>query len=334
MPGVEFPEVPLDQYKLYLQINQMIYDGGLTNSYKKILDISVKENELNSELTIKNLQKSVSNIFFATILLNSQEKIIDNQLKTLYEQFKIIESSVKNQVLPSVNKDIMESEILKIEQKADDLKVLKESSIKILSAYTGNNLSAQKLIQPKININIADSISSPNLELLKIQDQKLDLLNNQITAQRMPKIYAFGQAGYGKPGLNMLSDEFSPYFFAGVTFSWNIYDWNNAKRKKQINRINQQSLLVQKQNIQTALDIQQINILAKIKSTQIAIEKDLKIIELMNKIIKTYDSQLKNGIITSSEYIIELNKLSQAKLQLELHKIQLEQLKFNFNNIY
>ncbi|MEA3451315.1 MAG: TolC family protein [Bacteroidota bacterium] len=334
IPGADAIEMPLDQYKAYLQINQLIYDGGITKSYKQMLDISIQENNLNTQIRILDIQKSVSNIFFMTILLDKQEKILANQLKTLNEQFKIIESSVKNQVLPPVHRDIMESEILKIEQKADEITVLKNSSLKILSEYTTLDLSSSKIIIPDIEITLQDTVSSPNIELLDLQSQKINLLDKQLTAQRMPKAFAFAQAGYGRPGLNMINTDFAPYFIGGVTLSWTIYDWNKTKRNRQIYDLKNESLSYQKQNIQLAVDVKKSNIIAKINSTEQAIEKDKKIIKLMTRILKTYDSQLKNGIITSSEYIIKLNKLSQAELNLELHKIQLEQLKFNYNNIY
>ena len=335
MPGVEFPTVPLDQYKAYLQINQLIYDGGMTKSYSSLLDLNVQENSSNSAIQQLEIENNVAKIFFLSLLLEKQTRIVENQLDVLNNQLKIIESGIKNHILTPINRDILLSEILKNEQNLDEIISIKQANLKILEQFTGQVFSDNTiLIFPEININLIDTTQSPNIDLLEIQTQKIFVLDKQISASRKPKVFAFGQGGYGRPGLNMLSDEFNPYFIVGVKFSWQIYDWNNAKRNRQINEIRVQSIDINKKNIQLNISSQKENILAQIESKNISITKDKQIIELQNKILKTYNSQLKNGIISSSEYIIQVNKVAQAELMLELHKIQLTQLKFQYNNIY
>lgn len=335
IPGVEMPTVPLDQYKAYLEIHQLIYDGGMTKSFSNILDLSFDENQTKSEIQEIEIGKSIAKIFFLAQLLDKQVDIIENQLKTLNNQLKIVDISVKNDVLIPVNRDILLSEILKVEQKLDETRILKSSTIKVLGQYTGHFFSEDAdFAAPMIILNTTDTTVSPKIEILDIQSHKLDLMNNQVSATRRPQVYAFAQGGYGRPGLNMLSDEFSPYFIGGIAFSWKLYDWNNANRNRQINTIKHDQIQIEKQNTILAINIQKENILAKIKSLDEAIIKDFQIIDLQENILKTYNSQLKNGIITSAEYVIEVNKLSQAQLTLELHKIQLEQLKFEYTTVY
>lgn len=332
--GIDFPSVSNDQYNSYLLLNQLIYDGGLTKSYRELLNLSIDENIAKSDIQEYEIKKQVATVFFMTLLLDKQIDIIDNQLKTLNQQLKIVEASVKSDVVTPVNRDIFLSEVLKVQQKLDEAKIDKQSALNVLNALTGSDFSVDsKIISPELSI-LNDSSTSPRLQLYDLQSQKLDLMQNQVNATRHPQVYAFGQAGYGKPGLNMLSEDFSPYFIVGVKFSWRIYDWNNAKRSRQIYSVNNSQVQIEKQNAYVTINTQKINILAQIESVEKSIETDKQVIELQEKIVKVYDSQLKNGIITSSDYIIEVNKLSQAQLMLELHKIQLEQLKFGYNNIY
>ncbi|MBN2890950.1 MAG: TolC family protein [Bacteroidales bacterium] len=335
IPGIEMPSVPLDQYKAYLEINQMIYDGGLTKSYSNLLSLSNTENISKSSIQEIEIGNNIAKIFFLALLLDKQEEIINNQLKTLNEQLKIVDISVKNNILTPVNRDILQSEILKVEQKFDETKILKSSTIKVLEQFTGQTYNSDvDFLFPDLSINQTDTSISPRIELFDIQSQKLEIMDNQISATRRPQVYAFAQGGYGRPGLNMLSDEFSPYFIAGVSFSWRIYDWNNANRNRQINAIKTNQINIEKDNTQIGITVQKENILAQINSLEQSIDKDKQIIILQENILKTYNSQLKNGIITSSEYVIEVNKLSQAQLTLELHKIQVEQLKYEYNNVY
>ncbi len=335
IPGIEMPEVPLDQYKCYVELNQLVYDGGITNTMGDLLELQHNEQFAKSKIQRFEIENNVAKIYFIALLLDKQSQILENQLTNLKEQLKIVEISIKNQVLTPVNRDILKSEILKLEQKRDENQIMKMSAYSILSEYTGLSFDEKtKLTFPSFSIVEIDTNSSPRIDMLDVQSQKIDVLNNQVVCSRRPQVYAFLQGGYGKPGLNMLSNDFNPYFYGGVKFSWKIYDWNNSVRNQKINELKNQQIQIEKQNIEISLNIQKENLSAQIKSLENALIKDDEIIELQQKILKIYDSQLENGIITTSDYIIELNKLTQAQLTKELHLIQIEQLKFNYLNIY
>lgn len=332
--GISLPEVPLDQYKAYLEANQILYDGGMTKIKTEMLDIGLQMSNAQAEIRKIEIKKAVSNIFFLAVLMDKQLAIINTQLQNLYEQLNIVELSIKNKILLPINKDILQAEILNVKQKTFEIAENRKAAINILSQYTGKKISdSTKLIFPD-NIDINQTSLSPKLTIIDIQKQQILLNNKELASARRPKIYLFAQAGYGRPGLNMLNNEFSPYFIGGIKMSWIIFDWNNSNRNRQINMIKQDEMEIERQNTLTKLNTQQLNILAKINTTKQQIETDKRVIELNKKIIKTYQSQLKNGIITTSEYIIQLNKLTQAKLQLELHKIQLIQLKYDYTLIY
>jgi outer membrane protein TolC len=63
------------------------------------------------------------------------------------------------------------------------------------------------------------------------------------------------------------------------------------------------------------------------------INSDLEIITLREKVLKTIDSQLKNGVITSSTYITEFTNLFEAENTLLKHRIQIQLAKANYNII-
>jgi outer membrane protein TolC len=60
------------------------------------------------------------------------------------------------------------------------------------------------------------------------------------------------------------------------------------------------------------------------------IKADLQIIELRESITKSASSQLDNGVITSTEYLQELNAEMLAKLNLATHQVQLKQARINY----
>lgn len=70
-------------------------------------------------------------------------------------------------------------------------------------------------------------------------------------------------------------------------------------------------------NIAMIKDYREIDKLSKI------LEKDEEIIALQEKIVQSSFSELQNGVITSTEYLIQLNMLIQAKIKRSQHELNL-----------
>jgi outer membrane protein TolC len=58
--------------------------------------------------------------------------------------------------------------------------------------------------------------------------------------------------------------------------------------------------------------------------------KDREILDLRSKVVKEYASRLDHGVITATEYLNELNAESEARLNINIHKIQLVQAKYQY----
>ena len=70
-----------------------------------------------------------------------------------------------------------------------------------------------------------------------------------------------------------------------------------------------------------------------IEKMEAIIASDIEVINLREDILQTADSQLKNGVITSSAYITELTNLYEDENTLVRHKIELQFTKANYNVI-
>ena len=139
----------------------------------------------------------------------------------------------------------------------------------------------------------------------------------------MPKIGAFVQGGYGKPGLNMLSNEFSPFYIGGLKLSWNISGFYTQKNNKQKIETSQKSIEVQKETFlfnNGLLTTQQVNEMEKLKTSM---KNDDEIITLKNNIKKATDSKLQNGTATVTDLLRDINSENIAKQARLLHEIQL-----------
>ena len=81
-----------------------------------------------------------------------------------------------------------------------------------------------------------------------------------------------------------------------------------------------------------ALCAQVVGNQSRIKIEEI-IKTDTEIIGLREYVEKSANAQLKNGVITTSEYLVEFTNLYEAKTNQKLHEVQLALAKANYQVI-
>jgi len=326
IPNVSIPSVSKDQYKAYAEFKQTIWDGGISNMNAKLENAILKNHLSQVEVEAYKLNEQVSQAFFTALVVQQKVAVLIAQKKVLIEKLKFIESGIKNGVIEPSAALIIKAEILNLEQNEIQLDAGKNSAVQMLSLLTGKLITQESnLVYNKSVIETNLKINRPEFMLFSKQSGQLNTQIELLDKVRNPKLFGFGQAGFGKPGLNMLNDEFDAYYLVGVGVSWNAFDWKNTERKKQVIKLQQQMINTQEetftQNIHILLSQQK----EQIKKLEKLLENDQQMISFRTDITKVAASKLENEIITSSDYIQELQAETVAKLNFEIHKIQLNE---------
>jgi outer membrane protein TolC len=232
----------------------------------------------------------------------------------------------------SSNADAMQAELMKIDQQLIETHTDQITAFRVLSELTSSTIPENsKLVLPQVQISsTAFEDKRPELQLYDIMQKKTGIMKDMVNTRWNPKLYAFGQAGYGRPGLNMLSNDFTPWWLIGAKLTWNIWNWNLSKNEKKIYDIQNDIIGTQKETFEKNVKIEATSNLAEIEKLSELLQKDEEIITLRTRITHTASSQLDNGVITSSDYIARLNEETLAKLALELHRIQLVKAKIAY----
>ena len=334
IPGAENPTVPKDQYKLYADLRQTIWDGGISAANSQLEDALLKSNLSELEVELYRLNEQVAQTFFTALVIKEQLNVLAEQKKVLTEQLKLVESGIKNGVLEKSAGLVIKAEILNINQKEIELDAIRNATFNMLSILTGKpNLQTTELIYVEPQINSEQIFNRPEYLFFNSKTEELETSINVLSKTRNPKLFGFGQAGYGKPGLNVLNPDFDTYYLVGVGVSWNAFDWKNTSRKKQIIKQHQEIIQFEKETFTQNIEI----LLAQQKEQITKIEKMLKndreMVALRTEISKAAASKLENEVITTSDYIQEVQNETIAKLNYELHKIQLNNAQEKYNLI-
>jgi outer membrane protein TolC len=327
-------ETAKDQYKVTFDANQLLYDGGMVKAQKSVTESTEKAELLQNDADLNKVTEQLNQVYFTLLVYKKNIKMMQSMRQTLLERQKIIESGFKNGVLQQSDVDNINIELLKSQQQIAELELGYSSFIKVLNEITGQEYKDSIALEiPIAEISDTLAFSKPELKMLEAQQDALANTDKVSKSNRLPKLYAFSTAGYGRPGLNMLSTDFEPFYMIGITLKWNIWDWNKTSRDRQSLAIQRDMLSSKRQALDRNLKITAENSHSRIKQLESALETDSAIVALRKTVTERSANKLDQGVITSSDYINDLNAETQARIQFEVHKIQLVQEKVNYLTI-
>lgn len=324
MPPLTIPVPDQDQYRLVAELNQLIWDGGNISAQKKSLKANVELEKKHLDTEVYALRERVNNLYFGILLMKSnlmQQTILENELQRNYDN---VATYVKNGVANEADLSAVKVEQLKAGQQRIQLEATLDAYIRMLSVLTGESLNeGMTFVRPNPDDElISPIINRPELKMFNAQVEAIETQKSLLKAKNMPKLGAFVQGGYGKPGLNMFDTEFSPYFLGGVRLSWNfsnLYTLNNDKKK----------IDLQQQTVNAQRDTFLHNLYIQIPQQQTEIEKykktmldDDEIIRHQTLIRKAAEVKVENGTMTVSDLMKEINAEEAAKQAKTLHEIQ------------
>ena len=332
MSGIE----PLnkDQYRATVSVNQLIYNGGATDASLQLKTTQLKTKQKQVEVSLYQLKQQINQLYFSVLLAQESQLLLNAKQAQLEAKLKEVQSGIKyGVILPSSDK-ILQAELLKISQQFNELESNKTSLVQTLSSLISQPLNASTIFQkPLLDTPLQTELTRPELELFQLKKEEIENSETLLSKQNAPKLLGFATGGYGNPGLNMLDNSFQTFYTVGVKVNWTVFDWKANKKQRQ-------SLAINKDFIENETEIFKLNTNIALNQQQKEIDKietfitsDLEIINLRKDVLKSADSQLKNGVITSSAYITELTNLYEDENTMVMHNIQLQLAKANYNVI-
>lgn len=323
--GVEIPHLSQDQYGITLEMNQTIWDGGVIKSSKDAVKSSSEVEKNNIEVSLYSVNERINQIYFGILLADAkieQNRLLKKFLTNSYEQ---VESYVKNGVANQSDLDAIKVDMIKAEQNEVDFITAKRTYITILSKFTGTDISFDsEFVKPSPERPSEGSIlRRPEMSLFDSQVMKYRSEYGRINSGLYPRLSIFATGGYGKPGLDMFENKFSPYYIAGIKLNWNIGNFYSLKSQRKLIRNNIDMVENQREMFLFNTDID-------IAQKELAIDKyvnqikyDDEIIRLKTSIRKASEAKIANGTISGTDLMQDINAEHAAIQSKITHEIQL-----------
>ena len=329
--GVNMKGLSKDQYKVGIDLQQTIYDGGTISSLRSIARQEEKVQKAQVETNLYQVRKRVNEMYFSLLLLNEQIKLNDDVKALLLSSEKKLASMLKGGTIATSDFENIRAERLSVEQQNESLKSQQQMLQHLLSTFCGIKVS--NIQKPAPFETTISSNKRPEMLLFDNQLQLSSVKEKALNSQVRPKLGVFAQGFYGYPGLNMFEDmmnrKWSLNGMVGVKLSWNVaalYSFKNDKAKLRLQREmteNAREVFLFNNQLE---EIQQNE---NIKRYHTMKQADDEIIMLRTNIRKAAESKLAHGIIDIHNLLREINNENAAKIQQTIHDIEMLKEMYN-----
>ncbi|WP_278793044.1 TolC family protein [Hoylesella nanceiensis] len=329
--GINMKGLSKDQYKIGIDLQQTIYDGGTISSLRSIARQEEKVQKAQVETNLYQVRKRVNEMYFSLLLLNEQIKLNDDVKALLLSSEKKLASMLKGGTIATSDFENIRAERLSVEQQNESLKSQQQMLQHLLSTFCGikvSNVQKPAPFETTISTN-----KRPEILLFDNQLQLSSIKEKALNTQIRPKLGIFAQGFYGYPGLNMFEDmmnrKWSLNGMVGVKLSWNVgalYSLKNDKAKLRLQReITENAREIFLFNNQ----LEEIQQNENIKRYHTMKQTDDEIIMLRTNIRKAAESKLSHGIIDINNLLREINNENAAKIQQTIHDIEMLKEMYN-----
>ena len=329
--GLNMKGLSKDQYKIGIDLQQTIYDGGAISSQRNIAQKEGKVQEAQTETNLYQVRRRVNEMYFSLLLLNEQIQLNEDVKALLLSSEKKLSAMVKGGTAATSDLDNVRAERLSVEQQNENLKQQKQMLQRILSVFCGLEVNNTQKPAP---VQIASSVNNrPEMRLYNSQLELTEAKEKALETQLRPKLGLFAQGFYGYPGLNMFEDmmnrKWSLNGIVGIKLSWNVSAFYTHKNDKA-------RLSAQREMIENAREVflfnnklEEIQQNENINRYQTMMKSDDEIIVLRTNVRKAAESKLTHGIIDVISLLREINNENAAKTQQSIHEIDMLKEMYN-----
>ena len=326
--GINLEGLRKDQYRVGVDIQQTVYDGGAISSQKEITRRKGELEEAQTDISLYQVRKRVNEMYFGLLLLDRQMELTKDLLALLTANEQKLASMAERGTAAVSDHQSVKAERLNIIQQSTSLEAQRRTLCRLLSAFCGITVATPSMPpHPTQQSYSIQQSSRPELKAIDAQLRLADAQEKALNVALMPKLGVFAQGYYGYPGMNMFEDmlrhRWSFNGLVGARFSWNIgalYTRRNDKTKIQL----------QRETAETGRDVflfnnrlEQIQQDENISRYRKLMADDAEIISLRTSVRKAAESKLAHGIIDVNDLVKEINNENTAKIQQSVHEIEM-----------
>lgn len=329
--GMDFEGLKNDQYKVLLDVNQNIWDGGYSGAKKQAAIAEAQVSAMETATELYKLKSKVTEVYFGILTTDAMIEQNDIAAGILKDNEKILEACLENGVAMESDLNAIRAEILSNEQNRIRLVGARDTYIHLLSLITGRPMDSRtEFLIPEATVYRQEygenEVKRYELALFDAREAALDARRKMIDAAVIPSFSLFAQGYYGYPGMNMFDDMLDYKWgfngVVGIRFRWNVSGL--FTRKNRLGQLEQsrRSIELQRETFLFNNRLEQTGKSAEIEQMLAIMEQDERIIVLRSSVREASEAKLANGTITANDLVRDIAAEFRARLDKSLHELE------------
>ena len=333
VPGAPTP--PNDTYDARFGLTQRLLDPTF-GARRAVLRAQSAQAEAQLDVRLYATRDAVNEAFFAALLAQEQQDELRATLTGLEAQLALAANRVREGAALRSEEAVVRAELLRRRQMLVDAGTTRAAALDVLSDLTGVAIdTTQRLVVPELADAVALVGSSkgrqrPEYAELASAREVLDRQADARRAEDLPRIAAFGRAGYGRPGLNPLNESFDTYWLAGVQLQWSPLRWGATRRDRELIAVQRRILETEVEALDRSLERATIRALATIDRQVAALALDADIITLREQVAEETRIRFTESAVTAAELIERQTELLAARITRAVHRVELAQARARY----
>lgn len=227
-----------DSYDFTLSVRQLIYDGGRLSSLRSAGEARIRAGEYSAEAGRLAVELKTKAAFFQTLMA---ERMVESAGRTREEASRHLDMvlSLRNQGM-AIENDVararlrVSSATLEVSERNTDLVKARaafrrsvgcDSEEPVTLVWNGDYKPAfveasRDRLDGRPEFRVFDSAREASL-----------LAGKAASAGLRPSVGLVAAYHYGRPGLDLPANDWMSYATAGISLSWNLWDWGETRRE-------------------------------------------------------------------------------------------------------
>ena len=323
LAGIDIPTLDKAQYGATLEVSQTLWDGGAIRSEQENARAQADVELRDLDVNLYALHERVNQLYFGILLVEAQTE--QNRLlqEELQQQCDRVASYVRNGVASQADWDALRVDLLKAKQDEAQCRHVRRAYAAMLGQLIGEDIGEEtELVKPEAALPAEVENCRPELALFDAQIRQFEALDRRVHAGVMPQLGLFVRGGVGKPGLDMLSDDFEAYYLAGVRLSWNLGAFYTKKNERRKIETGIRGVETQRETFlfNTSLDVAQRN--SEIDRYAEQLKYDDEIIALRESVKRASEKKMAEGTLSGTDLTRDIRAEQSARLDKIRHEIE------------
>ncbi|HRQ51261.1 MAG TPA: TolC family protein, partial [Agriterribacter sp.] len=133
LPGVSFPVIDKDQYKIQAELSQTLYDGGIANNQKAMIRAREQVQQQSIAVSLHTLKERVTQIYFSILLLDEQLRQNETRKTDIAGALSKASAAFSNGTGFKSNVDELKAALIDIDQAAIQFRTNREAYAEMLA---------------------------------------------------------------------------------------------------------------------------------------------------------------------------------------------------------